>query len=76
MFIIEGTVKTLEADVGEATFIVTVEMLNPRAPFIRNLSLIIDKESGPLYMPGDKIYLTIKSEGENNIPTQEEIKNV
>ena len=76
MIIMEGMVKTLEADVGKATFIVTVEMLNPRAPFIRNLSLIIDKESGPLYMPGDNIYLTIKSEKENEIPEQKEIKNV
>ena len=65
MIIMEGTVKTLEADVGKATLIVTIEMLNPRAPLLRSMSLIIDKESGSLYMPGDKIYLTIKSEGED-----------
>lgn len=76
MIIMEGVVKTLEADVGKATLIVTIEMLNPRAPLLRSMSLIIDKESGSLYMPGDKIYLTIKSEGENKIPTQKEIKNV
>ena len=76
MIVMEGVVKTLEADVGKSTLIATIEMLNPRAPLLRSMSLIIDKESGSLYMPGDKIYLTIKSEGENKIPTQKEIKNV
>lgn len=70
MVVMAGVVKTLEADVGKSTLIATIELVNPRAPLLRSMSLIIDKESGSLYMPGDKVYLTIKSEGEIDIPTQ------